>query len=52
MKNKSYAFQENTIAVTKPSIVQNWESSPMSNNMKKNRHDQSGAPGSWRTADG
>ncbi|CRL08263.1 CLUMA_CG021169, isoform A [Clunio marinus] len=41
-----------TIAVMKPSIVQNCESRPIRRSIKKKRHDQSGAPGSWRTADG
>lgn len=35
-----------------PSIVQNWESKPISNNMKKNRHDHRGAPGNCNTAEG
>jgi hypothetical protein len=41
-----------TMAVMKPSIVQNWESRPMSSSMKKNNADQSGEPGSCKTADG
>jgi hypothetical protein len=41
-----------TIAVMKPSIVQNCESRPMRSSMKKNRQDQSGAPGSCKTAEG
>lgn len=53
----SFLFLNNTghssiTAVMKPSIVQNWLSRPMRRSMKKKRHDQSGAPGSWSTADG
>lgn len=33
-------------------MVQNCESRPIRSNMKKNRQDQRGAPGSWRTAEG
>lgn len=40
------------MAVMKPSIVQNCESRPMSSSIKKNKHDQSGAPGNCKTADG
>lgn len=39
-------------AVMNPSIVQNWLSRPMRSSMKKNRQDQSGAPGSCSTAEG
>lgn len=41
-----------TMAVIKPSIVQNWESRPISSNMKKKRHAHNGAPGICSTADG
>lgn len=41
-----------TIAVMKPSIVQNCESRPISSNIKKKRHAHIGAPGICSTAEG
>ena len=41
-----------TIAVMKPSIVQNCESSPIRSNIRKKRQAQIGAPGSWSIAEG
>jgi hypothetical protein len=41
-----------TMAVMKPSSVQNWESSPMKRSMMKKRQDQREGSGSWRIADG
>lgn len=35
-----------TIAVINPSMVQNWESRPISNIMRKNKQAQRGEPGS------
>lgn len=40
------------IAVTNPSMVQNWESKPIRRIMKKNKQAQSGDPGSCSTAEG
>lgn len=48
--NISFLFRKSpghssTTAVMKPSIVQNCESSPISNIIRKNKHAQSGDPG-------
>ena len=40
------------MAVMNPSMVQNCESNPISNSMKKNKHDHKDAPGNCKTADG
>lgn len=47
-----FFFVAQTIAVINPSIVQNCESNPMSNSIKKNKLDHIGAPGNCNTADG
>ena len=41
-----------TMAVIKPSMVQNCESKPISNSIKKNKHDHNAEPGNCNTADG
>ena len=53
--NSSFRFlrywgNSSTMAVMKPSMVQNWESRPRKSNMKKKQQDQKGEKGIWRTA--
>lgn len=55
--NTSFLFRNkwghsSTTAVTKPSIVQNWESRPISKIIKKNKHAHRGEPGNCNTAEG
>lgn len=53
--NSSFLFlrywgNSSTMAVMKPSMVQNWESRPRKSSMKKKQQDQKGEKGIWRTA--
>lgn len=52
LRRRRSSGHSSTIAVMKPSIVQNCESRPMRSSMKKNKHAHRGEPGSFKTADG
>lgn len=52
LRRRSRYGHSSTMAVMKPSIVQNCESRPMRSSMKKKRQAQMGEPGSFSTADG
>lgn len=47
-----YLGHSSMTAVMNPSIVQNCESNPISNIMKKNKHAHNGDPGNCKTAEG
>lgn len=52
LRRRNSCGHSSITAVMKPSIVQNCESKPISNNMKKKRQAHNGAPGNCSTAEG
>ena len=48
--HRKYFGNSSTMAVMKPSIVQNWESRPRNISMKKKQADQTGEKGICSTA--
>lgn len=52
LRRRNNCGHSSITAVIKPSIVQNCESKPINNSIKKNKHAHNGEPGNCKTADG